>query len=94
MPAQIQVTDILRRGNRLHVRFDGVDDVEGTRRDLREYCRSILNDDAAKEVLKAIAIARGLRLTADSDDADDLDLLIGKTLTFNHRAPLNLCRIT
>ncbi len=47
----------------------------------------------AAELLKAVAIARGLRASADSDDADDLDALIGKTFIFNQRAATNICRM-
>jgi hypothetical protein len=93
MPAQLTISDIQRRGNRLYVRFTDGSEVEGTRRELREHCRSILEDSASLELLKAIAISKGLRASADADDADDLDSLIGKTFFFNPRAATNICRV-
>ncbi len=93
MPAQLTISDIQRRGNRLYVRFSDGSEIEGTRRELRQHCQSILDDTQAAELLKAVAIARGLRASADSDDADDLDALIGKTFIFNQRAATNICRM-
>jgi hypothetical protein len=78
----------------MYLRFSDNTEIEGTRRELRQHCETILNDAAMNETLKAIAISRGLRLTADGDDADDLDDLIGKTFTFNRKAPQNLLRMT
>lgn len=94
MPSSVKINDIGRSGNRLYIRFEDGEEIEGTRRELRQHVRDLLSDDDAKRILKLIAIARGLRASADGDDADDLDVLIGKTLTFNRNAPLNILRIT
>ncbi len=94
MPASVTVSDIQRRGNRLYIRFSDGSEIEGTRRELREHCRRILDDTDLTEIVKSVVIARGLRASADSEDADDLDALIGKTVTFNPRAATNICRIT
>jgi len=64
-----------------------------SRRQAREYLQSLLDDNAVKDLLRAIVIARGLRLTQDGDSADDLDALDGKTITFNLRAAQNIVRI-
>jgi hypothetical protein len=65
----------------------------GSRREAREHLQSLLDDDAVKDLLRAIVIARGLRLSADRDSSDDLDSLVGKTITINLRAPQNIVRI-
>lgn len=93
MPATVTVSDIQRRGNRLYVRFIDGTEIEGTRRELREHCRKIIDDSELTELLRAIAIAKGLRITADADNADDLDTLIGKQFVFNQRAANNICRM-
>lgn len=90
----ITVTSVGRSGRKMYLRFSDNTEIEGTRRELRQHCETILNDLTINETLKAIAIARGLRLTADGDDADDLDELVGKTLTFNRKATANILRIT
>jgi len=64
-----------------------------SRRQARESLQTFLDDDAAKDLLRAIVIARGLRLTQDGDSADDLDTLVGKTITINLRAAQNIVRI-
>ena len=64
-----------------------------TRRQARESLQSLLDDNAVKDLLRAIVIARGLRATQDGDSADDLDGLENKTITFNLRAAQNIVRI-
>ncbi len=94
MAVSLKIEDIQRRGNRLYVRFGGGHEMEGSRRDLREHCQFVLDDNLLMELAKAFVIARGLRASASDDDADDLDSLIGKTITINVRALSNICRIT
>jgi hypothetical protein len=96
MPASIKVTGIGRaeNGRGIYVRFDDGDEIEGTRRELREAARNILSDEAIIPLLKMLAIASGLRASQDGDSVDDLDALVGKTFTFNRKAPANIVRIT
>ena len=98
MPASVSITGIGRRtkpdGEQvIYVRFSDGEEIEGTRRELRQHVRQVITDAAAIDLLKAIAISRGLRLDATSDSADDLDPLIGKTLTFTKNAAANIVRI-
>lgn len=65
-----------------------------SRRDARQQMRYMLDNEAVRRILVAAAICNGLRATADTDTADDLDALIGKTITFNPRASRNLLTIT
>ena len=95
MPASITVERVEREGRKIHVYFsDGTAHEFSSRRQAREAVDSALRDERAIDLLKLIAVARGLRVTQDADDADDLDLLAGRTLTFNRNAITNLLRIT
>lgn len=93
MASTITVTNVVRKNNRLYIQFSDGDEREGTRKQMREWLQQYISDDESVNILKAIAIARGLRIAADADTADDLDLLIGKTLTFNRGAAQNIVRI-
>ena len=57
-----------------------------SRREARQALTAILDDESVKALLRAVITARGLRLTQDGDNADDLDRLIGKVFTFNAKA--------
>jgi hypothetical protein len=94
MPASIRVTNVVRRAKGIYVQFDDNEELEfANRREAREFVREILNDTESKRILKALAVARALRVGADADSADDFDALIGKTLTINRNAPQNIVRI-
>lgn len=96
MPASVKITSIGRKpdSKTLYVRFDDGDEIEGTRRELRQASRQILDDAAIVPLLKAIAIAIGLRASNDGDDVDDLDSVVGKTITFNRKSVNNIVRVT
>lgn len=93
MPASLTITGIGRNGNRLYLRFSDNTEIEGTRRELRSQVRDVMDDECVLSLLKALAIARGLRVAADADTADDFDAMVGQTLTFNRRAAQNVLRI-
>jgi len=93
VPTSIQVTGIGRNGNQLYIRFSDNTETEGTRRELRRQVAHVLDDVTVVEVLKAVAIARGLRVAADADNADDFDAMIGQTFSFNRRATTNVMRV-
>lgn len=96
MPASITITGIGRseNGRSIYVRFSDGDEIEGTRRELRQASQQVLSDDAVLPLLKMLAIASGLRASQDGDAADDLDALAGKTFTFNRKAQTNIVRVT
>jgi hypothetical protein len=94
MPASISIEKIAREGRKLHVYFsDGTSLEFQNRREARQTVATALDDVAAVNLLKVIAVARALRATRDEDDADDLDLLVGKTLTINLGAAANVVRV-
>lgn len=95
MAVSVSVTGVVRKHGRIYVRFDDGEEYEfQSRAEARDHCRSVMNDVAAKVLLKAMLIARGLRITADADALDDLDLIVGRTATFNRIAVNNVVRIT
>ena len=95
MPASITVERVEREGRKIHVYFsDGTSHEFASRRLAREAVDAALRDERAVDLLKMIAVSRGLRVTQDADDADDLDLLTGRTLSFNRNAVQNILRIT
>lgn len=89
----VTISGIGRSHNKLYIRFSDNTEIEGTRRELRDMVRDVLDDAAMDSILKTIAVARGLRLAANADSADDFDAMVGQTLSFNRRAPQNLLRI-
>jgi hypothetical protein len=94
MPASISIEKIAREGRKLHVYFsDGTSLEFQNRREARQTVATALDDVAAVNLLKVIAVARALRATRDDDDADELDLLVGKTLTINLGAAANVVRV-
>jgi hypothetical protein len=64
-----------------------------SRREARNSLHSFLDDESVKMLIRAAVTARGLRLTQDGDNADDLDSLVGKVFTFNIRAQQNLLKV-
>lgn len=94
MARSIVVTGVQRSAKGIYVRFDDGEELEFTNRaDMREYVRDVINDVSVARLLKAIAVARAVRVGADSDTADDLDTLVNKTITFNRNAANNILRI-
>ena len=94
MPASIGIERIAREGRKLHVYFsDGTALEFQNRREARQSVASALDDSQAVHLLKMIAVARALRASRTEDDADDLDGLVGRTLTINLAAPQNVVRV-
>lgn len=94
MRATITVQRVEREGRKLHVYFsDGTSHEFQNRREARQVVAAALDDVAAVNLLKVIAVARALRASQNDDDPDELDLLVGKTLTINLGAAANVVRV-
>jgi len=94
MAASVTIQRIEREGRKFHVYFsDGTSHEFANRRMARQAVSAAISDDEAVNLLKMIAVSRALRATQADDDPDDLDALVGKTLTINLNAAQNIVRI-
>lgn len=94
MAASVTIQRVEREGRKFHVYFsDGTAHEFANRRQARVAVDAALNDSKAVDLLKIVAVAKALRATQTEDDADELDLLTGKTVTINLNAAQNIVRI-
>jgi hypothetical protein len=94
MPASVTIERVEREGRKFHVYFSDNASLEfANRRQAKQAVESALNDGLAVQILKLIAVAKAIQATRTDDDADELDLLVGKTITINLKAAQNLVRI-
>ena len=94
MPASVTIDRITREGRKIHVYFkDGTALEFQDRREARQAVANALDDTLAVHLLKMIAVARALRASKTDDDADDLDSLVGKTVSINLAAAQNVVRV-
>jgi hypothetical protein len=97
MPISVSVTAAKRNGKGgFYVQFsDNTEREYESRRQARQELAGMLNESPeVVEFLKSIAVVRALRATADGDDADDLESLVGRTFTFARKAANNIVRVT
>lgn len=94
MPATITVQKVEREKKKLHIYFsDGTSSEYQNRREAKQAVAAALDDAQAVHLLKMIAVARALRSSQNDDDPDELDLLVGKSLTINLGAAANVVRV-
>lgn len=94
MAASVTIQRVEREARKFHVYFaDGTSHEFLNRRQARLAVSAALSDAEAVDLLKLIAVARALRATQGDDDPDELDALIGKTLTINLNSAQNIVRI-
>ena len=94
MAGSITIQRVEREGRKFHVYFsDNTSHEFDNRRQAKRAVASALSDTEALDLLKLVAVAKALRATQGDDDPDELDSLVGKTLTINLNAAQNLLRI-
>lgn len=94
MATSITIQRVEREGRKFHVYFsDGTSNEYANRRQAKSAVAAALDSEGAADLLKLVAVAKALRATQSEDDPDELDLLIGKTVSINLNAAQNLVRI-
>ena len=92
MASSVTCRSVVRAGEVVRVRWtDGIELEYASIADMRRAIRDVLEDEAAKDFLRAIAIAKLLKA---APDGSTLPSLVNRTCTFDLSLANNIVRYT